>query len=105
MEETIRYILSFLCRSEELAAMVGYSSDKREWNRYKVIILPSGFFSADNYLQPASFFLSFILEESLHQAFECRILLLILQFLHREAGSKVPYRGPKPLLDHPLKLK
>lgn len=54
MEETIRYILSFLCRSEELAAMVGYSSDKREWNRYKVIILPSGFFSADNYLQPAS---------------------------------------------------
>lgn len=54
MEETIRYILSFLCRSEELAAMVGYSSDKREWDRYKVIILPSGFFSADNYLQPAS---------------------------------------------------
>lgn len=54
MEETIRYILSFLCRSEELAAMVGYTSDKREWDRYKVIILPSGFFSADNYLQPAS---------------------------------------------------
>lgn len=54
MEETIRYILSFLCRSEELADMVGYSSDKREWDRYKVIILPSGFFSADNYLQPAS---------------------------------------------------
>lgn len=46
--------MSFLCRSEELAAMVGYSSDKREWDRYKVIILPSGFFSADNYLQPAS---------------------------------------------------
>lgn len=54
MEETIRYILSFLCRSEELAAMVGYSSDKREWDRYKVIILPSGFFSAGKYLQPSS---------------------------------------------------
>lgn len=54
MEETIRYILSFLCRSEELADMVGYTSDKSEWGKYKVIILPSGFFTAGEYLQPSS---------------------------------------------------
>lgn len=54
MEETIRYILSFLCRSEELADMVGYTSDKSKWSKYKVIILPSGFFTASEYLQPSS---------------------------------------------------
>ena len=54
MEESIRYILSFLCRSEELADMVGYTSDKSKWGKYKVIILPSGFFTAGEYLQPSS---------------------------------------------------
>lgn len=43
MTEIIDYIKSFLLYgSAEAAAMVGYTADKKEWSKYKIVIVPNG---------------------------------------------------------------
>lgn len=54
MQEVIDYILEFLLRDKSLLPYVGYTSDSRDWERYKVVIVPSGFFASAQYGTPAS---------------------------------------------------
>ena len=52
MIDTIQYILRFLLGediSEELLSRVGYTSDPTEYHKYKLVIIPSSFFSAEIY--------------------------------------------------------
>ncbi len=52
MKPTIRYIIQFLlgnAYSPEIANLIGYTSDKSEFHRYRIIIIPSGFFDPDVY--------------------------------------------------------
>lgn len=49
MQETIDYILRFLLRDDSLMQYVGYTDNKNEWHKYKVVIVPSGFFTASSY--------------------------------------------------------
>jgi len=57
MIETIQYILRFLLGEDvttDLLSQVGYTTDPIEFQRYKLVILPSGFFSDEIYGTPAS---------------------------------------------------
>lgn len=48
--ETVNYIIRFLLQgNDNLASLVGYTSDKADFHRYKIIIEPSGFFDTDTY--------------------------------------------------------
>ena len=52
MIDTIQYILRFLLGediSEDLLSQVGYTDDPKEYHRYKVVIIPSPFFSPEIY--------------------------------------------------------
>ena len=52
MIETIQYIIRFLLGediSDELLSQVGYTADPNEFHRYKLVIIPSTFFSAEVY--------------------------------------------------------
>lgn len=54
MEETIRYIISFLLYgNSEAAELVGYTSDASLWHNYKVVIIPNGHFGVN--IVPPSF--------------------------------------------------
>lgn len=52
-EKIVRYILSFLLRESSLegtlSKWVGYTSKKREWGDYKIVIVPSRFFEIGFY--------------------------------------------------------
>lgn len=53
----INYIIEFLLRDKEYVKHVGYTKDTSEWKKYKVVILPSGFFESHksgNPLLPSS---------------------------------------------------
>ena len=52
MIDTIQYIIRFLLRegiSDETLSQVGYTDDPNEFHRYKLVIIPSPFFSAEIY--------------------------------------------------------
>ncbi len=54
MPEHISYILSFLLDTEESVAAdvikhICYTTNKAEWRRYKIVIIPSGFFNKITY--------------------------------------------------------
>ena len=52
MVDTIHYILRFLLGKDipaELLSQVGYTDDPNEYHRYKLVIIPSTFFSAEVY--------------------------------------------------------
>ena len=49
MQKVIDYIIQFLIRDEHKAHHVGYCSDKTQWSKYKVIIVPSNFFNNSIY--------------------------------------------------------
>lgn len=48
------YIIRFLTGDDALAAAVGYTADRAEWHRYRVVIVPSGFFESALYGTPSS---------------------------------------------------
>ena len=57
MNETIRYIIEFILGGtsySQYADMVGYTSNKDEFGRYRIVIVPSGFFDKDLYGTVAS---------------------------------------------------
>lgn len=48
MKETIQYIIQWLLYgNEEAAQMVGYTNDPAEWDKYKLVIIPSGHMGKD----------------------------------------------------------
>lgn len=52
MTKTIRYIIQFLLGGEipaPIADLIGYTSDKSQFQKYKIVILPSGFFDEGIY--------------------------------------------------------
>src|ERR1035437_3815324 len=52
MSEIIDYILQFLLGEQikpEIRAQVGYTDNPEEFDKYKLIILPSGFFNDEMY--------------------------------------------------------
>lgn len=49
MQETIEYILKFLLRDDNLLQYVGYTDNKNEWHKYKVVVVPSGFLTSSSY--------------------------------------------------------
>lgn len=52
MTEIIEYIIHFLLGEEvspEISSMVGYTTNKDEFHKYKIVILPSNFFSPEIY--------------------------------------------------------
>lgn len=49
MQKVIDYIIQFLIRDEHKAHHVGYCSDKTQWSKYKVVIVPSNFFNDNIY--------------------------------------------------------
>lgn len=53
-EETLRYLTDFLTGSEGLSQYVGYTDDRSRWGEYRVVIVPSGFFSDGCYGTAAS---------------------------------------------------
>ena len=54
MQKVIDYIIQFLIRDEHKAHHVGYCSDKTQWSKYKVVIVPSNFFNNSIYGTPQS---------------------------------------------------
>ena len=57
MNEAIRYIIQFLlgdCGSPEIADLVGYTHSEGSFSKYKVIIVPSGFFTSNAFGTKAS---------------------------------------------------
>ena len=52
-QETLRYLIDFLTGSEGVSQYVGYTDD-RSSGAYRVVIVPSGFFSEGNYGSEAS---------------------------------------------------
>lgn len=54
MQKVIDYIIQFLIRDEHKAHHVGYCSDKTQWSKYKVVIVPSNFFNDNIYGTPQS---------------------------------------------------
>ena len=57
MNETINYIIRFLLgvdRSGAYSSLIGYTSNEYQFNRYKVVIIPSDFFSSSIYGTPES---------------------------------------------------
>ena len=52
MKQTINYIIRFLLgvdRAGAYSSLVGYTSNVRHFHKYKVVIIPSGFFSSSVY--------------------------------------------------------
>lgn len=49
MQKTIEYILNFLLRDNTLLQYVGYTDNMNEWHKYKVVVVPSGFFTSSSY--------------------------------------------------------
>ena len=49
MQRTIEYIKQFLTRDSNVTRYVGYTTDKTQWPKYKVVIVPSNFFNSDIY--------------------------------------------------------
>lgn len=51
IQEIIQYIIKFLLRTEndDIAKLIGYTSDVQEFNKYKIVIIPSRFFEDDFY--------------------------------------------------------
>ncbi len=49
MQKVIDYIIQFLIRDEHNAHHVGYCTDKTQWPKYKVVIVPSNFFDSNVY--------------------------------------------------------
>ena len=52
MNQIIEYILHFLLGDEipsEIVSLIGYNSNKEEFHRYKIVIMPSTFFSPEVY--------------------------------------------------------
>jgi len=48
MNDIYNYILHFLLYgNDEAAQHVGYTADKSEWSKYKVVVIPSGHFGKD----------------------------------------------------------
>ncbi len=57
MEETIKYIISFLLEvrhNSKFLHEVGYTANKDVFDQYKVVIIPSGFFESETYGTKAS---------------------------------------------------
>lgn len=57
MKDFIQYIIRFLLGDDipgEYISTVGYTDDPRQYNRYSIVIHPSGFFSGDVYGKPIS---------------------------------------------------
>ncbi len=57
MSDYISYIIRFLLGnsySEEIARHIGYTDNTNEFHRYKLVIIPSGFFRKENYGLPHS---------------------------------------------------
>lgn len=57
MKPTLHYLIRFLLGEdvpEEIAGAVGYTADPNEYARYRVVIVPSGFFDPLIYGKPAS---------------------------------------------------
>ncbi len=54
MPKTIEYIIQFIIRDEQSARLVGYTNDKTQWSKYKVVIVPSNFFNDNIYGTPQS---------------------------------------------------
>ena len=57
MYPTINYIIRFLLgvdRAGAYSSLIGYTSDARHFHKYKVVIIPSGFFKSSIYGTPAS---------------------------------------------------
>ena len=57
MKQTINYIIRFLLgvdRAGAYSSLVGYTSNVRHFHKYKVVIIPSGFFSSSVYGTQAS---------------------------------------------------
>lgn len=57
MIETINYIIRFLIGkdvSPEILSQIGYTANSEEFQKYKLVIIPSSFFSAEIYGTPAS---------------------------------------------------
>lgn len=56
IQEIIRYILQFLLGTddEKIINQIGYTSDEKEFEKYKLVIKPSRFFDKDFYGTPAS---------------------------------------------------
>lgn len=56
-EEIVRYILQFLLRTddEKVIRQIGYTSDREEMKKYRLVILPSLFFNENFYGTPDSF--------------------------------------------------
>ena len=50
MHEVIQYIIQFLAGgNSEVCRHIGYTSDKEQFNKFKLVIIPSGFFDKDRY--------------------------------------------------------
>lgn len=57
MNHTLHYLIRFLLGedvSEDIAAAIGYTADRNQYARYRVVIVPSGFFDSQMYGKPAS---------------------------------------------------
>ncbi|MEG1544138.1 MAG: polysaccharide deacetylase family protein [Tannerellaceae bacterium] len=57
MNNTLHYIIRFLLGeeiSDATAHLVGYTANQNHFDRYRVVIIPSGFFDTDVYGTPAS---------------------------------------------------
>lgn len=57
MNNSLRYLLHFLLGEElpeEIVGRIGYTSDRNKFDRYALVIVPSGFFSEAVYGTPAS---------------------------------------------------
>jgi len=50
MQQIIDYVIKFLLPdNEHLAGEIGYTNDEKEFEKFRVIIRPSGFFDKENY--------------------------------------------------------
>ncbi len=49
MPSYISYIIKYLIGKDTLLPMVGYTKDETLWHNYKLVIVPSGFFSSETY--------------------------------------------------------
>lgn len=57
MQDIITYIIRFLLGDHvpsEVASYIGYTADKSEYGKYKIVIEPSSFFAPETYATPAS---------------------------------------------------
>ena len=83
-QETLRYLIDFLTGSEGVSQYVGYTDD-RSSGAYRVVIVPSGFFSEGNYGSEAS-------EPRLPLPTVCGVPLLFgSDRVEREVGTLVVY--------------